>query len=214
MVIKTRARSEAAKEERLLELLEVARPLVTAKSFDDLKMADVAEAAGVAKGTVFLYFPTKEALCLALLEAELAGWLAALRQELEQPGRWSEKRVARAFAVTLAPRPLFLKLLGLLATVLEHNLPVETVVAFKERLLSALVEHGALLERRLPKLSPGEGARLLLRVDAVVVGLSQLANPAPVVAQALALPHLQPLIVDFEPELLATLTALFVGYAD
>lgn len=214
MVIKTRARSEAAKEERLLELLEVARPLVNAKSFDDLKMADVAEAAGVAKGTVFLYFPTKEALCLALLEAELFGWLAALRAELEQPGRWSEKRLARAFVLTLAPRPLFLKLLGLLATVLEHNLPVETVVAFKERLLSALVEHGALLERRLPKLSPGEGARLLLRVDAVVVGLSQLANPAPVVAQALALPHLQPLIVDFEPELLATLTALFVGYAD
>ncbi|MBK6683340.1 MAG: TetR family transcriptional regulator [Deltaproteobacteria bacterium] len=214
MVIKTRARSEAAKEKRLQTLLQVARPLVAAKSFDDLKMAEVAEAAGVAKGTVFLYFPTKEALCLALLEAELHDWLADLGAQLEQPGRWSEKRLARAFVETLSPRPLFLKLLGLLSTVLEHNLPLPTVVAFKERLLLALVEHGALLERRLPKLSPGEGARLLLRVDAVVVGLSQLASPSPVVAQALALPHLQSLVVDFEPELLATLTALFVGYAD
>lgn len=214
MVIKQRARTEAAKEERLQQILRAARPLVEARSFDDLKMAEVAQAAGVAKGTVFLYFPTKEALCLALLEEELSDWLRALTAALAEPGRWTEKRVARAFTETVVPRPVFLKLLGLLGTVLEHNLPIGTVIAWKERLLFALVETGALLEHRLPKLAPGEGARLLLRIDAVVVGLAQLASPSEVVKKALTLPQLEPLVVDFEKELLATLTALFVGYAE
>ena len=57
-----RARKEEDKEARRRQLLDAALELYRATSYDEVKMADVAERSKLAKGTVFLYFPTKEAL--------------------------------------------------------------------------------------------------------------------------------------------------------
>ena len=46
-------------------------------------VAEVAEAAGLAKGTVYLYFPSKEEMLLALHERQTALFFAALVQRLE-----------------------------------------------------------------------------------------------------------------------------------
>jgi AcrR family transcriptional regulator len=208
-----RARKEEDKEARRRQLLDAALSLYRATSYHEVKMADVAERAGLAKGTVFIYFPTKEALFLALLEELLFAWFARLEETLVHgEGRWTGARVARTLAESLEGEEMLTRLLARLQTVLEQNVTVEQVRGIKERLLEAVVRAGALVEKRLPFLKPGEGVRFFLHVHALVVGLRQMADLAPVArAVHAAAPHLEPLRVDFTRELTEALGGLLRG---
>lgn len=211
-VLPQRARRDEDKEARRRVILDEALKLYEATSYADVKMADVAERAELAKGTVFLYFPTKEALFLALLEDLLFAWFAKLEGLLTQgDGRWTGPRVARGVAESLEGEEPLTRLLALLQTVLEQNVTVEQVRRFKERLLEAQLRLGAAVEQRLPFLKAGEGPRFLLQLNALVTGLRQMADVAPVTREVLALPHMAPLKVDFTAELTAALTVLLRG---
>lgn len=207
-----RARKDEDKEARRQLILDEALRLYEATAYADVKMADVAERAALAKGTVFLYFPTKEALFLALLEDLLFAWFAKLEGLLAAgDARWTGPWLARTVAESLDGEESLTRLLALLQTVLEQNVTVEQVRRFKERLLEAQLRIGATVEQRLSFLKPGEGPRFLLHLHALVTGLRQMADVAPVTREVLALPHMAPLKVDFTAELTAALTALLRG---
>ncbi|MFY1832036.1 TetR family transcriptional regulator [Myxococcus fulvus] len=207
-----RARKDEDKEARRRVLLDEALALYQATSYSEVKMADVAERAHLAKGTVFLYFPTKEALFLALLEDLLFAWFARLEARLGTvEGTWTGPWLARAVAESLEPELSLTRLLAMLQTVLEQNVSVEQARRFKERLLEAMARTGALLESRLSFLHPGEGARVLVHLHALVTGLRQMADVAPVAREVLALPHMAPLRIDFTAELTTALTTLLRG---
>jgi len=208
-----RARKDEDKEARRRLILDEALALYQATSYAEVKMADVAGRALLAKGTVFLYFPTKEALFLALLEDLLFSWFARLEGLLaEGEPVWTGPRLARTVAESLEGEEALTRLLALLQTVLEQNVTAEQLRPFKERLMAALVRAGTLVEQRLPFLQAGDGPRLLLHVHALVTGLRQMADLAPVAREVLAqVPHLAPLRVDFTAELTATLTHLLRG---
>ncbi|ACJ33626.1 TetR/AcrR family transcriptional regulator [Anoxybacillus flavithermus] len=55
------------KTERYQEILTAARSVLAEKGFDDTKVSEIAEMAGVAKGTFYIYFPSKLDLVLALV---------------------------------------------------------------------------------------------------------------------------------------------------
>src|SRR5215217_4524180 len=59
------------KEARPAELLEAALDVFAEKGFAAARMDDVAARAGVSKGTVYLYFPSKEAVFEALVRTAL-----------------------------------------------------------------------------------------------------------------------------------------------
>ncbi|HVG62807.1 MAG TPA: TetR family transcriptional regulator [Hyalangium sp.] len=207
-----RARKDEDKEARRQLILEEALALYRTTSYAEVKMADVAERAKLAKGTVFLYFPTKEALFLALLEDLLFAWFAKLEGMLESgDGRWTGARLARTVAESLEGQETLTRLLALLQTVLEQNVTVEQVRGFKERLLEAMGRVGALVEKRLAFLKPGEGGRFFIHLHALVTGLRQMADVSPVTRQVLDLPHMAPLRVDFTRELTDSLTTLLRG---
>jgi len=207
-----RARKDEDKEARRRLILKEARALYQATSYAAVKMADVAERAHLAKGTVFLYFPTKEALFLALMEDLLFAWFARLNGLLEQgEGPWTGARLARTVAESLEGEESLTRLLALLQTVLEQNVTVEQVRPFKERLLKAMLHTGAQMERKLGFLKEGDGPRFFIYLHALVTGLRQMADVAPVTREVLALPHMAPMNVDFTPELTAALTALLRG---
>jgi AcrR family transcriptional regulator len=200
-----RARSADAKDERRSDLLDAARRLFGTAEYADVTMADVAAAAGLSKGTTFLYFSTKEALFLELLTRELEGWLGELEAQLRTG---DAEPVPRLIVTSLTAHPILLKLLPLLHVTLERNVPDEAVAQWKGRLLTLLAPSAALLENRLG-LAEGEGLRFLLRAHALVVGLSQVAHPAPRVHAVLAAdPALAGFLIDFAGELEAMLAAL------
>jgi AcrR family transcriptional regulator len=63
-----RARSDDAKDERRQALLLVALDEFFQKGFTAARMDDIARRAGLSKGTLYLYFESKEALFTALIE--------------------------------------------------------------------------------------------------------------------------------------------------
>lgn len=208
-----RARKDEDKEARRQLILDEALALYQATSYAEVKMADVAGRAMLAKGTVFLYFPTKEALFLALLEDLLFAWFARLDGLLaEDTSVWTGPRLARTVAESLEGEEALTRLLALLQTVLEQNVTAEQLRPFKERLLAALLRAGTRVEQRLPFLHAGEGPRFFIHLHALVTGLRQMADVAPVAREVLeALPHLAPLRVDFTAELTTALTTLLRG---
>ncbi len=54
-------------EQRKLEILQAAARVFTVQGLGSARMEDVAAAAGVSKGTVYLYYPSKDSLIEALL---------------------------------------------------------------------------------------------------------------------------------------------------
>lgn len=54
------------KDQKRREILAAAMPLLARRGVGGTKMADVAAAAGIGKGTIYEYFPSKEALVLGL----------------------------------------------------------------------------------------------------------------------------------------------------
>ncbi len=72
-------------EEKRAALLAAARRVLVARGFADIAMEDVARQAGVAKGTLFLYFKSKEDLLIAVFE-DLVDQLGASLQRLGEVG--------------------------------------------------------------------------------------------------------------------------------
>ncbi|HYF76386.1 MAG TPA: TetR/AcrR family transcriptional regulator [Symbiobacteriaceae bacterium] len=59
---RTKEQNEQIKEERRREIIDAAIPLFARYGFATTNISQIAEAAGVSYGTVFLYFPSKEDL--------------------------------------------------------------------------------------------------------------------------------------------------------
>jgi len=79
-----RAKRERRKEARPGELLEAALDLFVEKGFAATRSEEVAARAGVSKGTLFLYFPSKEELLKAVVMENLAGRYAEWNREYEE----------------------------------------------------------------------------------------------------------------------------------
>jgi len=181
-------------------------------TLDGIHMAGVAAEAGLAKGTLYLYFRTKEELFLALLERALEHWLDALDAAFTAGQGWMPaSALADLFARSLAQRPLLRHLLARQGPVLEYNLDPERALRFKWRVVGRLASTGTLLERRTVFLRPGDGTRLLLTLQALAAGIQSLAEPAPVVAGVLDAPGLEVLRIDFAREYRSAAGALLTG---
>lgn len=77
------AKRERRKEARPGELLDAALDLFVEKGFAATRSEEVAARAGVSKGTLFLYFPSKEELFKAVVRENLSGRFAEWNEEFE-----------------------------------------------------------------------------------------------------------------------------------
>lgn len=203
-----RARKAEDKEGRRRAILDAARAELGKSRIQDLQMAEVARRAGLAKGTLYLYFETREALALALLEELLDRWFDELERALHGARKPEPRKVAQWMLDALEGRPPLLQLLAVLQSVLEHNVGIREARRFKQHLLQRVLTAGQLLEEALKHLAPGEGARLILQANAIAVGLYGMAEPAPVVAEVLSDPAMAPLRVGFANEFVDVMDAL------
>lgn len=207
-----RARSAEQKDLRRHEILAAAAQLYATRRLEAISMQDIARAAGLAKGSLYLYFETKEELYLTLLESSLQQWLAQLDAWLlAQTSPLHAAALATELARSLQRHPMLVRMLAILHTVLEHNLDRVRIAQFKHFLLRTLSHTASLIEQKLPRLLPGQGLQLLLRIDALVIGLQHLSDPAPAVRQVLeAQAALAGFRVDFARELEPCILALIL----
>jgi AcrR family transcriptional regulator len=75
-----RSLKEKQRQERADLILQAAQAVFTEKGYHDTSMDEIAARVGVAKGTVYLYFPSKQDLVFALFERELEVFLDVVTQ--------------------------------------------------------------------------------------------------------------------------------------
>ena len=113
---RSRARSDDAKRARRQFILATADQLLRLYGFDAFTMNKLADAADLAKGTLYLYFATREELVLALYTDLHDGWMNRFieaEKQMDTPdydalcARFYHSFVADALLVDLAARATF-----------------------------------------------------------------------------------------------------------
>ena len=97
--------AEGARAARRDQIIAAAAECFARAGYHVTTMADIAEAAGVSKGTPYLYFPGKEALFIALYEewdCGLAARLDAAAGGLPEPAHRSPRRILAVVASAIA----------------------------------------------------------------------------------------------------------------
>ena len=86
-----RAQTEENKLERRADILAATRDFVNEGGCDSWRLEDVAALLGLAKGTLYLYFPTRQAMLAALLREEMEDWWAASGRTPTKPSPCSAR---------------------------------------------------------------------------------------------------------------------------
>ena len=208
-----RARTLEDKDLRRSHLLQAAAALFAQTNFDGVTIAKMAERAGVAKGTAYLYFSCKEAVFLGLVEAELILWESDLSLALQAlPAARNANVVPAAIARTLQQRPMLGRLLVLLHSVIEPQLDLEAARAFKVFLRDLVARLSASLVQALPGLDAAQAVTLVMQIHALVISVTQLSSPPHTIALVLEQDaSLQLMKIEFEPFLAHTLATLLRG---
>ncbi|MBN2503079.1 MAG: TetR family transcriptional regulator [Anaerolineales bacterium] len=210
-----RAVTDSQKEQRRQTMLDAAEKRFTEAAYEVISMDEIAQQAKVAKGTLYLYFKTKEALFLALYTRVLEQWFDEIDARLGKLAVAQDACTTAEFTTlvgeTLSHYPILTRLMSITHSILERNIDATAALAFKQMLSMRLLHTGQLTETCLPFLKPGQGPHLFLQLYALVIGIQSMAEPAPVVRPLLERPDLQIFQIDFSKELLSALTLLLLG---
>ncbi|GAA4592292.1 TetR family transcriptional regulator [Planotetraspora phitsanulokensis] len=191
-----RARRPEHRELRRQEILDAAEALLAEMPAEEISLRELGRRLGVSKTHVVRYFESREGVFLGLLNRVLLSWLEAL------PDEWpalpcEPDRVMRAWADSLAARPVLCQLWSLLPSVLERNVSADTVRAYKLLDLERRTRLAKLIRDRVPALSADDALTLTRYAVVSLVGLWPFSNPTPTVVEATADPRLTGSRVDF-----------------
>src|SRR3954468_8007078 len=107
MAIRQRAIHSEDKFERHHAILDAAERLLVRTPVRVANMAEVADEAGLAKGTVYLYFPSKDELLLALHERHVDDFFKALVDTLQREQAVSMDRLIELTQTHIVERSTF-----------------------------------------------------------------------------------------------------------
>ncbi len=213
---KTRARNTEDKEAKRQQILLACLDLYQTQSIQQISMDKIAKKADLAKGTLYLYFQTKEEVFLYLLTSQFQNWLKFVKQnfsKITQPISASD--FAGALTASLNHSPTLPRLLSILHLVLEENLSAPTIKSFKLEMKALLVELSEIIAFKTPALNSNNSLSFLLRLHSVVVGLYQTSLPDPrfnkLLSEVLSDPELEIFKLDFSKELTTTVTLILQG---
>jgi len=187
-----RRRAEARPE----EILDAALDEFTERGFEAARMEDIAKRAGISKGGIYLYFPSKTALLEALIEAKVSP-LARLAQTIAATGADDPMAALRMIATAAAHRlgdskvfavpRLVISVSGRFPEIAEYYRAhvVELARGALEQLIEAAMAKGA-----LRRVDPQAAARAFIGPilfealwTHVLKGESTLGNPEKLVEQ-------------------------------
>jgi AcrR family transcriptional regulator len=103
----TRSQDGSKREERAHRILDVAAALILRWGYNKTTIDDIARQAGVAKGTIYLHWNTREALFAALMKREKVALAADLKRRIAaDPAGMTLRGLLKHSALALMGRPL------------------------------------------------------------------------------------------------------------
>ena len=199
------------KEARRHAILDAAEKLFLKHPDRMASVAEVAAAAHLAKGTVYLYFPSKEEMLLALHERQLSTFFVELIALLQGRESVTFGEVFEPARRLIIRRPGYLALTSRCLGLMDREIPLERTVDYKVRVGHMLSQSGGELERLFPDLQPGEGIALLCNSYGLMIGLWQLLHPNERLGAAMRRPELAMLNRDYETDVERAVLSLWAG---
>jgi AcrR family transcriptional regulator len=201
-----RAHSLEAKTARREDILYAAMKLFGSKPIESISMDEIAQFSGIAKGTLYLYFRTKEEVFLALLQRSYAQWLDRFDAWLE--GEGSAATAAEWIARSLSLEKRLLRLLAALHGSFEQNLEADAVREFKSWQAQRLDRTSERIAQKFEGITKNASMRFMLQVQCLAIGVFLMSHPSQKVAAILREKNHEKLRVDFESLFKATLAAV------
>lgn len=189
-----RARDPKQKEQRRNEILASATRLYQDTPSALPTTAAIGKDSGVAKGTLYLYFRSKEEIFLAILQDFHLRWLALFRDH-NYSSLDDIPALLQSCWQFMQENPLFLQLASMSNSVIEHNVDAKILMAHKNELSKALMDAASSIQTLVQHIDEQEIAQLLMRTYASLLGLWQISHPPAKIAkviQSQSLKNLQP----------------------
>ncbi len=130
---KKRARSLEEKSFRRQQILDAASALFAEVGYEGFSVALLASKAGIVKGTLYLYFKTREEVFLALYDQSLNRWSEKFIQRL--PESLEDRAFCELLYETAFGDPLYVPLQARLEKVIEHNVSLDCLLMSKRNFL-------------------------------------------------------------------------------
>lgn len=211
-----RARDDDQKLARKHTLMDAGWALFKENDGQLPSVAQVVKKAGLAKGTFYLYFKTKEELFLELLADAVNRFFDNLKRELGTEAIDLDS-VIDTFVKHVSEDEALIQLGCMLSGVIEQNTEEAVILRFKMQMVQMLFELGAIISKAVDRaisegkhyhpIESGEASRLMLRSYAAFVGIAQMVPPPS--SPFIDLPELQPIKLDLEGDTKAIVRSLW-----
>lgn len=193
-------------------MLDAARHLLDSRAFRDIAVREIPDQLGLAKGTIYRYFGSKEEVFLSVLDQELTDFGDSVIAGLEPLAASNDfEAVCTVLSENAVARPRLCELMSVLPTILEHNASEDAVRGLKLTLESVVGGMSEALAAALPCLDETRMPSLVMSFYSLATGLWSSAHPSAAVAEVLDDPAFANLRIDFDQHLYASVLALFKG---
>jgi AcrR family transcriptional regulator len=167
--MKQRARTQEDKTFRRIQILDAAEKHFHEVGYEAFSMASLARLAGVAKGTLYLYFTTREEVFLTLYNRSLVRWSHSFTEQLNDT--MTDQKYVEALHATAVADGSFIPLLTRLEHVIEHNVAIDRLIQSK-RIFIAQVDRIAELSGSILGLTKVQASELIRTLGVLLVGVS------------------------------------------
>ena len=209
------AKSKEDKQKKRNVLLDEVYRQFSKKSFEDIRIIDVAKGCKMAKGTVFNYFDSKETLFLVLLSREYGKWFDGLYQHIERNGPYEagglQKTLLAYIEKTVEKDRRLHRLIGLGHSHLEHNVSLRLAEQYRRFINDNVTRLGVLIASKDSQITAVQGIKLMMTIHTVFVGHIQMSILPGIMEKALALDELEAYEVDFKVSVIETLKVYMNG---
>ena len=167
--MKQRARTQQDKTFRRIQILDAAEEYFQEVGYEAFSMASLARLAGVAKGTLYLYFTTREEVFLTLYNRSLVRWSHSFTEQLN--ATMTDQKYLETLYATAFADGSFIPLLTRLEHVIEHNVAIDSLI-YSKRIFIQQVERIAVLTAPILGLTNAQASELIRTLGVLLVGAS------------------------------------------
>ena len=166
---KKRARSLEEKSFRRQQILDAASALFAEVGYEGFSVALLANKAGIVKGTLYLYFKTREEVFLALYDQSLNRWSEQFIQRL--PKTLEDRAFCELLYDIAFGDALYVPLQARLEKVIEHNVSLDCLLLSKRNFLQQ-VDRIAAASADVLRLRNEQALEVIKTLGVLIVGVA------------------------------------------